>query len=171
MKREEIKELENRVKLYYKNKKTIEKLKDRVIKLDRHTGDILREMRELRNFKAEICSNMGIDYSKELIQISSPPGSEVEKELYKYIENLRNDCFINKRRKIKTEKRIRDFEYINQDLEFAINQLTEEEKRFLELKYGEGKSIEYIALNLFTGARSTTYRRREEIIRKISEII
>lgn len=171
MKREEFKSLENRVKLYYKNKKAIEKLKDKAVKLDKHTGDILREMRELRNFKAEICSNMGIDYSKELIQTSSLPGSEVEKELYKYIENLKNDCFINKRRKIKTEQRIREFEYINQDLEFAINELTEEEKRFLELKYGEGKSIEYIALNLFTGSRSTTYRRKEEIIKKISEII
>ena len=92
MKREEFKSLENRVKLYYKNKKAIEKLKDKANKIDKHTGDILREMRELRNFKAEICSNMGIDYSKELIQTSSSPGSEVEKELRSEERRVGKEC-------------------------------------------------------------------------------
>lgn len=167
----DFKETERRVKLYYRNKKAIEKLKNKSNRLDVQIGDVLKEMRELKRFKAEVYSNMGIDYSKELIQTSSNSENAVEKEIYKYIEDLRRKCILNKKRMLKTNDRIREFEYINQDIEFSINELTEEEKRFLELKYSENKSIEFIARNLFTGARSTTYRKREEIIKKLSKLI
>lgn len=167
----DFKETERRVYLYYRDKKAIEKLRNKVNKLEKQIGDILREMRELKSFKAEVYSNMGIDYSKELIQTSSILESTVEKEIYKYIENLRKKCILNKKRILKANDRIRELEYINQEMEFCINELQEEEKRFLELKYSENKSIEFIASNLYTGARSTTYRKREEIIKKISKLI
>jgi hypothetical protein len=47
--------------------------------------------------------------------------------------------------------------------------LSEESKRLLEWKYGEGKSVEWIATEMFGGARATAYRKREELVEDIAQ--
>lgn len=166
------KETERRISLYYQNIKRIKKLKNRIVTLEEQLKEILIEMKELKNFKMELYLNMGIDYSKQVIKSYANPTNEVEREIYKYIDDLRKKCILTKKRILRAKDKIRGYEYINQDIEFCINsELSEDEKKLLELKYSEKESIEYIAEILFTGARSTTYRKREDIIKKLSKII
>lgn len=113
--------------------------------------------------------NMGIDYSREKIQSSSSGMGEAEREIIKYIENLDKQLKYTVRKILKTNARIREIELQIQDMQFNLSMLNEESKRFIEWKYGEEKSVEWIAEQMYQGARSTAYRKREELVEGIAQ--
>lgn len=112
---------------------------------------------------------MGIDYSREKIQSSSSGMGEAEREIIKYIENLDKQLKYTVRKILKNNARIREIELQIQDMQFNLSMLNEESKRFIEWKYGEEKSVEWIAEQMYQGARSTAYRKREELVEGIAQ--
>ncbi|WML33212.1 hypothetical protein [Clostridium sp. OS1-26] len=77
---------------------------------------------------------------------------------------------LNKKKKIlKIHTRIREMEEQVQDMQFNLSMFNEESKRFIEWKYGECKSVEWIANKMYAGARATAYRKREELVEDIAQ--
>jgi hypothetical protein len=54
-------------------------------------------------------------------------------------------------------------------MDYNIQMLNEEYKRLIEWKYGENKSLDWIATEMYGGARTTAYRKREEIVESIAQ--
>lgn len=54
-------------------------------------------------------------------------------------------------------------------MQFNLSMLSEESKRFIEWKYGECKSVEWIANEMYAGARSTACRKKEELVESIAQ--
>jgi hypothetical protein len=127
-----------------------------------------KEKIELKHLSIDAGLNMGIDYSREKIQTSSDGSGQAERETIKYIDNLDKQYKYTIKKILKTNVRIRELEIQNQDMQFNLSMLSEESKRFLEWKYGEGKSVEWIATEMFGGDRATAYRKREELMEDIA---
>lgn len=167
--KEAFRKIEGRLYRYYKQLKLIEKLKSKVILLWRQKEQIEKEKVELKHLDIDTGLNMGIDYSRERIQSSSSGIGEAERETIKYIDNLDKQLKHVIRNVLKINARIRELELQIQDMQFNLSMLNEESKRFIEWKYGEEKSIEWISEEMYQGARSTAYRKREELVEGIAQ--
>lgn len=159
---------EGKLYRYYGHTRFIEKLRDKALLLTQQKEAIRREMQELKHIQLESDLNMGIDYSMEKIQSSGSSTSVVENQMVKYIERLEKDYKHTIRSIGKINSRIREIELEMQNIGYNISLLGEEDKRFLELKYGDKKNILQISLKLNI-AQATAYRKREELIQAISE--
>ncbi|UFH63877.1 transcriptional regulator [Clostridium cadaveris] len=159
---------EGKLYRYYGHTRLIEKLRDKVMLLTQQKEAIRREMQELKHIQLESDLNMGIDYSMEKIQSSGTSTSVAENQMVKYIERLEKDYKHTIRSIGKINSRIREIELEMQSIGYNISLLGEEDKRFLELKYGDKKNILQISLKLNI-AQATAYRKREELIQAISE--
>lgn len=118
--------------------------------------------------------NVTIDYYQNGVGIServqtSPSGSSfVEEQMCKEISKLEKEYLIINKKILKNNHRLRDVEgYIN-NMEINLSTLSEEDIRYIELKYGDKKSILAISQKLNI-AQATAYRKREEIISNIAE--
>lgn len=160
---------EGRLYRYYKQLKIVEKLKNKVVLLWKQKEQLEKEKIELKHLNIETGTNMGIDYSRDKIQCGSSGVGEAEREVIKYISNLERDYNYTVKKMLKTRAKIRDMEVQIQDMQFNLSMLNEESKRFIEWKYGEEKSIEWIAEEMYGGARSTAYRKREELVEDIAQ--
>lgn len=159
------KETEKKIFSYYRNLKEINKLKQRVEVLSRQKEAIEKDIRETNvDIEPEI---KAVDYSKERVQSSSANSSYIEAALIKEIEKLERERKDTIQKILDCNARIREIETSTSEMEYVINDLSEEYKRFLELKYKELKALEYIADNLSIG-KTTACRRRKEIIENIA---
>jgi hypothetical protein len=160
---------EGRLYKYCKDIKLIEKLKKRVVLLWKQKEEILKEKSDLKHLDIDTYLNMGIDYSRDKVQSSSTGSGEGEKGTIKYIDNLQRQYVNTVKRILKTNARVRELELQIQDMHSNLAMISEESKRFIECKYGECKSVEWIAEEMYLGARSTAYRKREELIQDIGQ--
>ncbi|SHJ52711.1 hypothetical protein SAMN02745163_02071 [Clostridium cavendishii DSM 21758] len=168
MDKELFRKTEGRLYRYFKQLKLIEKLKNKVVLLYKQQEAIKQEIHNLKNLKIETGLNMGIDYSRDKIQSSSDGSGEAERETIKYIENLEKEYRYVVKKMLKINARIREIEIQIQDMQYNLSMLSEESKRFIEWKYAELKSIDWIAVEMYGGARSTAYRKREELVENIA---
>lgn len=95
--------------------------------------------------------------------------SYAEQQIIREIEKLERELIYKKKRILKTNARIREIEEQIQDMQYNLSTLKEKPKRFIEWKYGEGKSIDWIANEMYGGARATAYRKREELVENIDQ--
>lgn len=159
------KKTEGRLYRHYRNKKEIEKLKSRVVLLWKQKEQIEQDIRT---------TNVQIDYYQsgmalgERVQTSSFGTSYAEREIVKAIEKLERELLHKKRKILKLHARIREKEEQIADMDYNISMLSEEYKRLIEWKYGENKSLAWIATEMYAGARTTAYRKREEIVENIA---
>lgn len=160
------KKTEGRLYRYYRSLKEIEKLKNRVVLLWKQKEQIEQDIRN---------TNVKIDYVQsgavisERVQTSSFGTSYAEREIVNAIEKLERELLHKKRKILKLHARIREMEEQIADMDYNISMLSEEYKRFLEWKYGERKSIDWIATEMYGGARTTAYRKREELVESIAQ--
>lgn len=160
------KKTEGRLYRYYRNLKEIEKLKKVIETLNKQVEQIEDKIRN---------TNVKIDYYQsgmalgERVQTSSTGTSYAEREIIKAIEKLERELIQKKKKILKLEARIREKEEQIADMDYNIQMLNEEYKKLIEWKYGEGKSIDWIATEMYGGARTTAYRKREEIVESISQ--
>lgn len=160
------KKTEGRLYRHYRNKKEIEKLKSRVVLLWKQKEQIEQDIRT---------TNVKIDYYQsgmalgERVQTSSTGTSYAEREIIKAIEKLERELIQKKKKILKLEARIREKEEQIADMDYNIQMLNEEYKRLIEWKYGENKSLDWIATEMYGGARTTAYRKREEIVESIAQ--
>lgn len=163
--KELFKKTEGKLYRYYQSKKKIYVLKNEIDSLDSTKETIEYDIRH---------ANVAIDYYQngtgiqERVQ-SSPTGSSyAETEMCKEIEKLEKEHLKINRKILKIKSKIRELEEFIRYMDNNIEQLGEEDKRFLELKYGDKKNLLYISIKL-NMSKTTAYRKREELIDNISE--
>lgn len=152
---------------HYRKLRNIENIEEEIKELQRQIEEIRKDVRET-NIYIEPGLNMGISYD-ERVQTSTDETSYAEKETIRQIEKLEKEWKYVRRKLLKKKARIREFERQVAPLKYNINMLSEESKRFIEWKYAEGKSVDWIANEMYGGARSTAYRKREELVENIAQ--
>ena len=118
--------------------------------------------------------NVTIDYYQngvgisERVQTSHSGSSFVEEQMCKEISKLEKEYLIINKKILKNNHRVRDLEEYVDNMEINLSTLNEEDRRYIELKYGDKKSILSISQHLNI-AQATAYRKREEIIKAVAE--
>ncbi|MCM0648654.1 hypothetical protein NBE98_09735 [Clostridium swellfunianum] len=157
---------EGRLYRYYWQLRQIDKLKHRVVILWKQLQSIEHDIKQT-NVTIEPESR-SFDYSKVRVQTSNDGTSYAENEIIKELEKLHREWQRTKKNLLKTNAQIREFEKEIADIGYVISLLNEECKQFVELKYGESKTLYEIADRLNIG-KSTAGRRREEIVEDIAK--
>ena len=106
----------------------------------------------------------------ERVQTSSTGTSYAEKEIMKEIERLEKERVSIIKQILKYKAKKRELENYISNIEFNINMLNEENKRFLELKYSDEAGVVEIAHKM-NMSLATVYRIREEIIKNIANFM
>ncbi len=110
----------------------------------------------------------GISYDGERVQTSIGRESYFEKALIKEIGNVEKECAYINKKIIKLKIKVADKEARISEIEYVLNQLNEEARIFIDLKYGEEASFYTIADKLNV-SKSTAERRRGEIVEGIAK--
>lgn len=166
MNKEMFNKIESKLYNYFKNKKTIYSLKDKITNLENKLNKIKEDIKCI-NITIDDYKSVGFD---ERVQTSLKAGSTFENQICAEIGKLEEEYIITFRKLLKTKRDLRDKEdYIN-SFKSKINILEEEDKRFLELKYADSESILTIARKLNI-AQATAYRKREEIVEMMYKLI
>lgn len=168
--KETFRKIEGSLYGYFKQLKLIKKFKQKIVLLKKQQEEIKEEMRSLKALNIDSYTNMGIDYSRDPVQTSSSGSGEGEIRTLMYINDLEKEYQRKVENMYKLNAKIRDIEIEVEDMKHNIEQLDEEQKKFIEWKYKEGKSIEWISIEMLGGAKSTAYRKRDEIIKSLAEL-
>lgn len=167
MDKELFKKTEGVLYRYYESLQVIARMKSKINFIDKRLKEIKIEMKNLNNFEADVYCNMGIDYAKDIVQTSASGINEVEKAMIKYIENLEKMYKSILSEKLTLIDEVSKIEINNHDIEFNINSLHDEFKKFIQLKYRDKESMKFITIELFDGITSTAFRKRQELISNI----
>ncbi|MGG7144905.1 transcriptional regulator [Clostridium nigeriense] len=165
MDKELFRKTEGKLYRYYESKKKIYSIKEDIARLEREIKTIEYDIRH---------SNVTIDYYQngigiqERVQSSSTGTSYAENEMCKQIERLEKEHVEKTKKVLKNRSKIRDMERYIDYIDRNIRMLQEEDKRFLELKYGDKKNILQISMRLNI-AQATAYRKREELVEAVAE--
>ncbi|WP_291649905.1 transcriptional regulator [Clostridium sp.] len=165
MDKELFRKTEGKLYRYYESKKKIYRIKEDITWLERDIRTIEYDIRH---------SNVTIDYYQngtgiqERVQSSSTGTGYAEAEMCKLIERLEKEHLEKTKKILKYKSKIRDMERYIEYMNRNIDLLSEEDKRFLELKYGDKKNILQISMKL-NMAQATAYRKREELVEVIAE--
>lgn len=165
--KETFRKTEGRLYRYYNELKLIDKLKHKVVILYKQLEAIENDLRTT-NIKIDPVESRSFDYSKERVTSSSTGASYAESEIIRAIETLEKEYIYKKRKMLKHHAKIRQMEEEIEDMKYNLSLLNEESKQFIEWKYGEKKSIEFIAQKLVI-APATAYRKREEVVEEIAQ--
>lgn len=165
MDKELFRKTEGKLYRYYLSKKKIYRIKQEISWLEKELKTIEYDIKH---------SNVTIDYYQKGIGIqervqTSPTGtSYAEAEMCKMIDRLEREHVEKTKKILKYKSKLREIERYIEHMNKNIELLNEEDKRFLELKYGDRNSILQISIKL-NMAQATAYRKREELVEAIAE--
>ncbi|SHF16685.1 sigma factor-like helix-turn-helix DNA-binding protein [Caloramator proteoclasticus] len=146
---------------YYNYKKKLGRMKHKIEILEQKRQKLSED---LRNTNIVLKSDLqSITYDKPYIQSNNDNSSQAERELERVITRLEEELKKTIKEKLKLRAKVINIEAEIADIEYAINQMNEEAKKIIEMKYGDGCSLYVIADKLNMG-KSTVSRKREEII-------
>ncbi|WP_409068821.1 hypothetical protein ACFLKB_17445 [Clostridium sp. FAM 1755] len=158
---------EERLYRYFTSKKELDKLKNRVNHLSNRIEIIMDKIKNNNVTLGEESRSRTYD---EIVQTSSNGTSYAERELVRQIEKLEIELGEKIKKKGKVEYKIREMEEEISVMENNLSSLNEENKKFIEFKYGENKSVDWIAVEMFGRARSTAYRKKNELIERVAQL-
>lgn len=149
---------------YFIKDNIIKSKKDMIEMLEKQIKQ-LEERIKTNNAKIEPGLNMGISYD-ERVQTSIDGTSYAEKAVVRAIERLEVDTTEKLEELFKLEKDIMDIERETKIIELNVGMLSEEDKKFIEMKYKERMSVEEIAekVNL---SRTAGYNKRDKVVESI----
>ncbi|MBS5306458.1 transcriptional regulator [Clostridium sp.] len=165
MDKELFRKTEGKLYRYYKNKNEIYKIENKIRSLENIKRNIEDDIKN---------ANVIIDYYKngigiqERVQTSASGSSYAEQELCRAITKLEDEHVKVAKKILKNKAKIRHIEEFIKYMDDNIGQLTEEDKRFIELKYGDGKNPTQISM-ILNMAQATAYRKREEVVKAVAE--
>ncbi|MBC8588072.1 sigma factor-like helix-turn-helix DNA-binding protein [Paratissierella segnis] len=145
---------------HYKRKKRLDRLRSREIRVQNRIDRLRKDIKEC-NVDLEDTIK-AIDYSKDAIQ-NNLVTSNIEAELERAVDRIFKEIEINIREKYKTKAKINNLEKQIEDVELLLEDLLEEEKQIIELRYAEKLSDKAIG-TMLNMSRTTAQRRRTEII-------
>lgn len=163
MDKEIFRRTEGRLYRYFEDKQKIKCLELECIDLNQQKERIRKDIQETNVFIEE--ESKSITY-EERVQTSSSNSSYAEKALINEISSLEKEWIYIRKKLLKKRTKIREIERRVSHIKNNLAMLSEENKRFIELKYGDKKSIEEIA-EIMNLARATAYRKREDLIENI----
>lgn len=167
MDKELFRKTEGKLYRYYESKKHLFGLNEKIIRLENHKETIEYDIRHT-NIRVDPYQNgAGIN---ERVQTSSTGTSYAEQEMIKEIEKLERERVKLTKQLLKTKAKKRELENYISNMEFNINMLNEESKRFLELKYSDKAKVIAISQKM-NMAVATVYRIREEIVENIANFM
>ncbi|WP_125154310.1 hypothetical protein [Clostridium rectalis] len=167
MNKEILKKTEKLVYRYYYYLKNIERLKSKVLILWKQKEEIEKDICHTNITLGEESRSI---YYGEKVQISYDNTSYAEKEAIRAIEKLERELVYKKQKILKLHTRIRELEEQVEDINYNINLLEEDDRKFLRYKYGENKSIDQISM-IFNMSRATAYRKKDSLICYMGELI
>ena len=145
---------------HYKRKKRLQSLLSREIRIQNRIDRLTKDIKEC-NIDLEDTMR-AIDYSRDNIQ-SGEVTSNIERELERAVDNILRQIEYNIKDKYKTKSKISRIEKQIEDVEVLLEDLLEEEKQILELRYADKLSDKAIG-TMLNMSRTTAQRRRTEII-------
>ncbi len=169
------KEIEDIVYQYYQDKKSIDMIKYDILTLENKknkleyilkttdTEAMLNLLGEDNDYSPDI---KGISYDGIKVQTSRSNTSYFEKEMMVLIGQVEKEYKDTNKKIIKLKVELTEKESKVEKVEYVLNQLDEESKKYIELRYGEKASYYTIAYELNIG-KSTAERRKQSIIEKI----
>lgn len=164
MDKELFRKTEGKLYRYFKLKNTSEALKENISWLESKIKEVERDIKTTNVTIDYYQSGIGIN---ERVQSSSTGTSYAEAEIIKEITKLEREHCNMVKRLLKCKAKLREVEEFTKHMDYNIKSLNEEDKRFLELKYGECANILKIS-RLMNMAQTTAYRKREELIENIA---
>lgn len=169
MDKELFRKTESRLYRYFRYKKEIVNSKRRIEFLQNKINEIDYSIKNVHKYINVDPYQNGAGIS-ERVQTSSTGTSYVEAEMIKEVSKLEREQCAMFKNVLKLEVKIREKESYIRNMDTNIEMLNEEDKRFIELKYGDEKEVPYIAMQLNI-AQATAYRRREELIKNIADFM
>lgn len=167
MDKELFRKTEGKLYRYYESKKSLHGLSEKIARLEYHKEVIEYDIRHT-NIRIDPYQNgAGIN---ERVQTSPSGTSYAEQEMTKEIERLERERVKIVKQILKTKAKKRELENYISNMDFNINMLNEESKRFLELKYSDKAKVIAIAQKM-NMAVATVYRIREEIVENIANFM
>jgi DNA-directed RNA polymerase specialized sigma subunit len=163
--KESFRKTEGRLYRYYNTLQKIKCLNLECTDLELQRERIRKDIKETNVTIDE--ESKAITY-EERVQASSSGTSYAERALIQEIEKLEQEWIYVRKKLLKKRLKIRELEREISSLKSNIQMLSEENHRFIELKYGDKKSIEEVA-DFLNMARTTAYRRREELVEDIAK--
>lgn len=161
------KKTEGQLYRYYEYKNKIQKYKRKVEDLEDQINTLDNQMRNVHKY-------MRLDTMPpsagcgERVQTSISGTSYMEKQMEQEVTKLERRKVEKIKNKIKTENKIMDMQHFIRIMNANIENLSEEDKRFIEYFYGAKKKIPYIAIQLNLSV-PTAYRKREELVKNIED--
>lgn len=159
---------ENQLYRYYEYKNKIHKLKIKVEDLEQQIISLDNQMRNVHKYISLDTMPPGGAGTGERVQTSICGTSYMEKQMEQEVTKLERRKIEKIKSKIKTENKIMEMQSFIRIMDTNIENLSEEDKRFIEYFYGAKKKIPFISMQLNL-AQATCYRRREEIVINIAD--
>lgn len=150
---------------YYKQPKQIKDLQHQVDILKKQLTKIETNIKTTNVHINSDCLT-GIDYARDKIQTSFN-GTYPELEICRQVQKLENEKADAISQINFLEKTIRDIERNNAIIADNIETLSLEFKQLVKYMYKDGRSCDWVAIEMYNGARATVYRRRNEVIQNI----
>lgn len=164
MDKELFKKTEGKLYRYYRAKKEIVALERKKENLEKQIKGIEWDIKNVHVNTSCYQGSMGI---QEKVQSSITGESYFEKEIMRAIEKLERDKLEKIKRILKINSRLRNLDEFIKYMQDNLSGLSEECKKFVDLKYGDKKNILAISRLLNLG-QATAYRMREEILENIN---
>ena len=161
------KKTESKLYRYYEYKSKIQKLRRKVDDLEDQINTLDNQIRNVHKYINLDTTPPGSGCG-ERVQTSISGTSYMEKQMEQEITKLERRKIEKIKSKIKTENKIADMQSFIRIMDTNIENLSEEDKRFIEYFYGAKNKIPFISMQLNL-AVATCYRRREEIVRNIAD--
>ncbi|WP_252248751.1 transcriptional regulator [Clostridium sp. ZBS20] len=167
MEKELFQKTEGQLYRYYRYKKQISKKYRKVESLEEQIKAIDNQIRNVHNYISLDTMPPGAGCG-ERVQASISGSSYMEKQMENEVTKLEQRKVEKIKQKIKTESKIMEMKSFIRMIDTNIESLREEDKRFIELKYGDKKEVPYIVMQL-NMAQATAYRHREELVENIAD--
>ena len=157
--------MEERIEAYYRDKRSLEYNQHMLNMLHRHRQEAQRDI-DNNNFHELEAELKGIAYDKDKVQTSAArsPQEQALENAFAKLERRVGEIDIEI---IETGQLIRDIEARTADMEFLINQLNDEARRFVEMRYRDNRSMKAIG-HTISLSEMGLWRLREELFRDIS---
>lgn len=159
---------EGRLYRYFEYKNKIHKFERKVEDLEQQIISLDNQMRNVHKYINLDTMPPGGTGVGERVQTSISGTSYMEKQMEQEVTKLERRKIEKIKSKIKTENKIMEMQSFIRIMDTNIENLSEEDKRFIEYFYGAKKKIPFIAMQLNLSI-PTCYRHREELVKNIAD--